>query len=430
MSGKELSTRQERFALVDVNSFFVACERFFHPNLAHRPVVVLSNNDGCVVARSDEAKQLGVKMGEPWFKLEKRAEKLGIVARSSNYELYGSLSNRVMNILGRYSAWQEVYSIDETFLGLKGTPEALTATGHEMREAAQNFIGLPVCVGIAPTKTLAKLANHTAKDYPRRFGGVFNWDEYSTEQLERLLRKVHVVNLWGVGSRIAKKLVNLNIATAYDLRDADELWLRQKFGVNLHRTVLELRGISCIPFAEERETRDSLIFSRSFAHPVTTADTMQQVLSIYAQKIGTRLRKQGYVAQSMTVWATTSYYHERGHSPQITLRFKYPTDDPITIARAAKALLRKLVPGTHYAKAGLTLFDLSQKGSQPYLPLFRNPDEQHNIGELLDQIEAKTGEGSIGIGLGGLKKAPSWGMKREMLSNRGTTRWDELITVS
>ncbi|MGB3413784.1 MAG: Y-family DNA polymerase, partial [Microbacteriaceae bacterium] len=243
----ERPKRLDRIALVDVNSFFASCERVFHPKLNGRPVVVLSNNDGCVVALSREAKALGVEMGAPWFKLEAWAKREGVIARSSNYELYGSLSRRVMNVLGRYSAWQEIYSIDESFLGLKGTAYELSEIGREMRRAADTFVGLPVCVGIAPSKTLAKLANHIAKRYPQ-YGGVFNWDEYTPEQMDRLLSGVKVVELWGVGSRIAKRLDSMGIHSAKDLRDADDIRLRKKFSVVLQRTIFELRGIPCIPF--------------------------------------------------------------------------------------------------------------------------------------------------------------------------------------
>ncbi|WP_162529545.1 Y-family DNA polymerase, partial [Agromyces humi] len=230
-----------RIGLVDVNNFFVSCERVFNPKLEGIPVVVLSNNDGCVVARSAEAKALGVQMGDPWFKLENQARVWGMVAQSSNYELYGDLSSRTMELLGRYSYDLSVYSIDEAFVHLRGSTEELIRAAREMRAAVKKHVGLPVCVGIAPSKTLAKLVNHGAKKTPA-LGGVGHWDAYTPAQQDRIMDSLEVDEIWGVAGRLKKRFAMLDIHTIRDLRDADPALIRKKFSVVLQRTVYELRG--------------------------------------------------------------------------------------------------------------------------------------------------------------------------------------------
>ncbi|MEB4616092.1 Y-family DNA polymerase, partial [Leucobacter sp. M11] len=417
-----------RVALIDVNSFFASCERVLAPSLEGKPVVVLSNNDGCVVARSAEAKALGIEMGVPWFKLEAWAKQAGVVARSSNYELYGSLSSRVMQILGRYAAWQEIYSIDESFLGLRGTPEALTEAGHAMRTEVLRNTGLPVGVGIAPSKTLAKIASRGAKR-AEHLGGVCSLDDYEPERLDRILAATPTTELWGVARRSGKKLAELGIHTAKDLRDADASLIRKRFSVVMHRTVLELRGIPCIPLEEDRSEKEQIIFSRSFSTPVQTAAEMSQVLSIYAQRIGTRLRAQGSLAKTMTAWAATSHYAQEHHAPHAVVRFELPTDEPITIAKRAGALLDLLRHGTRYARAGIVLTELSPASSHGVLDLFAPEFEGRRIGQTLDAVAKKHGSRAIGIGRGGLRDAPSWNMRRNMLSPRITTHAAEAAIV-
>lgn len=282
--------RGEYIAHVDVNSFYVSCERVFDPKLEARPVIVLSNNDGCAVARSSEAKTLGNEMGAPWFKLAADADRLGLVAKSSNYELYGEMSARVMKLLGRFSAWVEVYSIDEAFLGVSGTLDELQTLGERIKAEVFRLTGLPVCVGIAKSKTLAKMANKTAK-HLKELGGVCVWDRAPAQTTENLLARLPVVEVWGVGPRLTKRLRGLGIWTAKDLRDANEVRIRDKFSIVQMRTVLELRGIPCIPMEEERVIKDQLIFSRSFSDPITDRMGMEQVMEIYAQQASARLHK-------------------------------------------------------------------------------------------------------------------------------------------
>lgn len=422
--------RVERMiALVDCESFFASCERVFDPSLQGKPVVVLSNNDGCVVAMSREAKALGIPMGIAWFKLSAWAKQNGVVAKSSNYELYGSLSSRVAEIIGRYAAWQEFYSIDESFIGMKGTLQELIDTGRQIRAEVLQSTGIPVRVGIARTKTLAKLASVGAKKN-LALENVCHLGQYPQAQLDQILAATHVSALWGVASRLSKKLGAIGIHSAKDLRDADISMIRKRFSVVLQRTALELQGVPCIPLEEERLYKEQMIFSRSFARPVESAKEMQQVLSIYAQKVSTRLRKESQVAKTVSAWAMTSHYAaENRHSASVSVSLPTHTDEPISIAKAANALLPRLIHGTRYARAGIVLTDLAPASTLAPLDIFVPEFEGRHIGETLDAISSKLGNDLIGVGLGGMKKSPAWNMKRELLSKRATTHWDELAIV-
>lgn len=420
----------QRTALLDVNNFFASCERVFDPKLEGRPVVVLSNNDGCVVARSAEAKALGITMGVPWFTVAPMAEKFGIVARSSNYELYGDLSSRVMEIASRFTANLEVYSIDEAFLHLSGTPTQNSAVARELRATIRRNTGLPVCVGIAPSKTLAKLANHGAKKSPY-MNGVCNLDDFSPERLNRVMESMPVTELWGVAGRTRKRLTNLGVLTVRDLRDSDPEFIRKRFSVVLQRTVYELRGIDCISIESMRETKGQVVYSRSFSNPVTTRSEMEQVLAVYAARVSKRLRKQNYVAGSLTCYAATSRFaNTENHAPFVSVRFEDPTDDPIQIASAcAQALLGRVIDGNKYVRAGIMLHDIGYKQPSEFLDMFTPLSELRQVGRTLDTVTDRFGSGSIGLGVAGLKSARRWEMKRGMLSPRATTHWDELATV-
>ncbi|MFC4225467.1 Y-family DNA polymerase [Lysinibacter cavernae] len=419
-----------QIALVDVNNFFASCERVFDPSLVDVPVVVLSNNDGCVVARSAEAKALGIEMGTPWFKISAFAEKLGIIPRSSNYELYGSLSSRANQLLANFCAYQEIYSVDESFLVLTKTVGDYVQTGRDIRTAMQQQLGLPVCVGIAPSKTLTKLANRGAKKTPR-LEGVCDWNTYEPERQDRILAATAATDLWGIASKLGKRLAAMNIHSAKDLRDSDATRIRKKFGVVVQRTVLELRGISCIPLEEERLTKDQLIYSRSFSHPVTTENEIRQVVAIYSQKVSTRLRAQGSVAKTLNIWAGTSPFNEDPrHFPSASVTMDKPTDDPIRIAKAATAALTsQTINGMRYVRIGIVLTGLTPKQSHAYLDVFETPSERRDLGSLVDGVTKKFDSTAIGFGLAGIKQPPAWSMKRDLLSPRCTTHWNELAVV-
>ncbi|WP_284762042.1 Y-family DNA polymerase [Arthrobacter sp. efr-133-R2A-63] len=429
MSRPAVMRRMQEIAHIDVNCFYASAERIFDPSLEGKPLIVLSNNDGCAVTRSDEAKKLGIVLGEPWFKLAPRAKEWGLQARSSNYELYGSISARVMELLARYSAWQEIYSIDECFLGVKGSGEDLLALGRSMKDACRTHVGVPVCVGIAPTKTLAKLSNKWAKHNPV-FEGVCRWESVPAAEREALMSRLSVSEIWGVATRLTKRLGAMRIYSILDLSRANPVAIRDKFSVVMMRTVLELQGTPCIPMEEERIGRDQLIFSRSFSKPITTATDMRQVMSVYAQQASARLAKHDLQAKVLTAFAGTSYYSPGDTSyPSVCVGLPMPTADPVILTKAAHALIPKINDGVKYVRAGIMVTDLRPSGNQKPLEPFENVHEERGIGPLLELVAGKYGRGSIGLGHTGIKGGPDWTMKRDMLSPRYTTHWDELPIV-
>lgn len=437
MSKPALMHRMQEIAHVDINCFYASAERAFNPALEGKPLIVLSNNDGCAVTRSPEAKRLGIGLGEPWFKLAPRAKEWGgLIALSSNYELYGDISSRVMELLARYSAWQEVYSIDEAFLGVKGQPEDLLELGRTIKAACQRHVGVPVCVGIARTKTLAKLANKWAKHNPA-FNGVCRWDSIpEPPQREALMARLSVIEIWGgVATRLTKRLNAMGIFSILDLVRADPpVALRDKFSIVMMRTVLELQGTPpCIPpMEEERIGRDQLIFSRSFSTPITSAAELRQVLSVYGQMASARLAKHDLQAKLLTAFAATSVYNpnDKSFPPTVNVKLPMPTSDPVLLTKAAHALVPKIQEGVRYAKAGIMVTDLRPSGNQKPLEIFENRHEERGIGPpLLEQVSKRYGRGSIGLGHAGIKGGPDWSMKRDMLSPRYTTNWDELPLV-
>lgn len=418
------------FALIDVNSFYVSCQRVFEPWLNGRPVVVLSNNDGCCIALSKEAKESGIQMGEPWFKLAPRAARLGLTARSSNYELYGDMSSRVMQVIGEHSPQVEIYSIDEAFAGYRGPLSTVLPFARDLRADIRRKLDLPVCVGMGPTKTLAKLANGLAKSFDH-LQGVCIWDTVPESARDTLLSRLPVQKVWGVGRKMAEKLQAAGIGTVADLRDADPVVIRRRFSVTLMRTVLELRGEPCIDLDESRDLQDQLIFSRSFARPVTTAKEMEEVISSYAQRAASRLRQRSSQAKTLTIYARTAAHSPWAqHAPSITVPLRSPTSDPLALTRAAKALLPLLIEGTRYAKAGLVLTDLSRTGEQLAFDLFAEPAQEDSLGPLLEEIRSKAGAHAIGLGRSGMKTRSAWEMRRDMMSPRFTTAWDEVLEVS
>jgi DNA polymerase V len=429
VGGPYRSDAPTRIALVDVNNFYVSCERVFDPRLEGRPVVVLSNNDGCVVARSQEAKQLGIKTGAPWFQVEPLTRKTGLVARSSNYELYGDMSARVMEVVGRSGIWQEVYSIDESFIGLPGDAAHAYAAGARIRAAVARHVGVPVCVGIASTKTLAKFANRIAKQNIG-LAGVCQLDSMPAREVARIQSQVPATGLWGVGARTGTRLAAMGIDTIADLKAADPQLIRKKFSVVLQRTVLELNGTACIPPAEERADKHQIMFSRSFSSPVTTAADMDQVMAVYAQRGAGRLFAEKQRASVLTVTAGTSRFAGEASSPAASVRLPSPTQDPITLTRAAVAAMRGcMTPGVSYVRAGIMLTGLEAAAGQETLDTFVDDQEQLQLGELLGNIRGRFTEGSIGLGRGGMAVPPAWSMKREFSSPKYTTEWSDLPVV-
>lgn len=300
-----------------------------------------------------------------------------------------------------------------------------------MRAAVAKNVGLPVCVGFGPSKTLAKFVNKGGAKKPPSLGGVCDVDWYTPEQMDSLMASQHVTELWGVAGRTAKRLAELNIYTIRDLRDADPILIRKKFSVVLQRSVYELRGIDCIPLEAARTVRDQLIFSRSFSAPVTTIADMEQVLSVYAQRAAHRLRAQGSVTKTMSVFASTSPYADAPYESAGGMAgFPVPTDDPVTIVKAATGtLVPRLREGARYVRAGVILTNLSAKGSHALLDVFDNDFDTKGIGATIDAATKRHGRSAVGLGLAGIRKGPVWTMKRDALSLRATTHWGELATA-
>lgn len=408
-------------ALVDVRCMYVSCERIFDPSLWGAPTVVLSNNDGCVVARSPEAKELGIPMGQPWFQCRHNPRLRHVIARSSNYELYGDISSRMTALLREHCADIQEYSIDESFV--LWPQETAHAQALEVQAVLASTLGLPTTVGLGPTKTLAKIGSHHAK---RSESGVFDLSGYTDLELDALLADMPVGDVWGVGARLPAKLARIGITTAGQLRAADPRQIRGLFSVVLERTARELAGTPAIVFHDEPASHHQLIYSRLFGTAITDPDTMRHALTGYASVLGRRLRRKQLQATTLTVSASTGW-HATGpaHHPHITTGFVAPTDHTEHLVAAAHRLIGWLRPGTRYARATLMLTGLSPAGATPGLyDMASSP-----VSTTLDAIHDRFGAASIGLGHSGLRSAPSWVMHRDMLSPRRTTRWSDLLTV-
>ena len=418
------------FALVDCNNFYASCEKLFRPDLKDTPVVVLSNNDGCVVARSREAKLLGIKMGVPVFQIKSEMQRHGILAFSSNYALYADLSSRVMRTLEEMAPRVEVYSIDEAFLDLTGIESALSLVefGQQVRERIGHWIGITVCVGIAPTKTLAKLANHAAKKYPATQGVV---DLTNPDRQRRLLALVPVDDVWGVGKRLSKRLNALGITTALDLANASPRAIRDQFSVVLERTVRELNGESCIELEEIPPIKKQIVCSRSFGVKVTHFELLREAICEYATRATEKLRKEQQQAKVMTVFIRTSPFkdNEPQYSNSASGELLIPSCDTRDFIELANHLLKRIwKDGFRYAKAGVMLSDFYDPGMfQP--GLFDDVSTRSNSQQLMSVLDTinQSGAGKVFFAGQGTKK--DWSMKREHLSPAYTTRWDQLPRV-
>lgn len=415
------------FALVDGNNFYVSCERVFNPKLEDRPVVVLSNNDGCAVARSAEVKALGVKMGTPWFKLQDLARQHGIVALSSNYELYADLSSRMMSVLARYAPEQEIYSIDECFLGFDGFQRFdLLDYGKEIRRTVRQWVGIPVCVGFAATKTLAKLANHCAKKCLAGEDGVCDFTRLNGTRLSRIFSTLPVDEVWGVGRKLAQRLNERGITQVEALRTADPKVLRREFSVVLERTVAELNGVSCLGLEELAPNKQQIMSSRSFGQYVYDLEPLKQAVASYMAIAGEKLRGQHSKACLVQVYLRTNPFAE--HLPQyqqgLNAPLPEPSDDTLRLTKVALWLLKKIYrPGYAYQKAGVALMDLRDAGTTQ-LNLFATNQDNPRLMQVMDHINAVWGRGTLRSGAEGVRK--EWSMKREKKSPNYTTRWDEL----
>jgi DNA polymerase V len=416
-------------ALIDVNNFYVSCERVFNPKLAGKPVVVLSNNDGCAVARSNEVKALGVAMGTPWFKLKDLVKQHGIIGLSSNYALYADMSNRVMSILHAFSPNQEVYSIDESFLDLSGFGSRdLIQYGQQMRKRILKWTGLPVSVGIASTKTLSKLANHCAKKRPA-FNGVCNFNTMPDLELDTLLAQLDVGEIWGIGRKLAPQLQALGFNSVLDLKRASPQRIRQQFSVVMEKTIRELNGTVCIELEEISPPKQQIISSRSFGYAVCDYNSLAESITLYVCSAAEKLRRQHCFSGSVYIYIRTSPFkpNDPFYSNGLTIPLICPTDDSRQLVNAALWGLKQIYkPNYNYAKAGVMLGEIVSK-LRIQTDLFSQSEASPKSEALMtamDNINRKMGKASIKLASEGFKRP--WRMKQGNKSPSYTTRWEDL----
>lgn len=413
--------------LVDCNNFYVSCERVFNPQLEQKPVVVLSNNDGCVIARSKEAKILGIEMGTPFFKCKKILQQHGGVFLSSNYELYGDLSNRVMQILSVYPAEIEVYSIDEAFLVFSDAyTNKPVLLGRNIRETVQKMTGIPVSVGISHTRTLAKVANHIAKKSP---SGVYSF--FSEKHIQSVLKQTPVGDVWGIGRKYTAKLQKNRIQSAYDLCGLPDTWIRKLLTKKGLQTVWELRGFSCIDSTTSRVEKKAIHTSRSFSYPVTEKTDLYEALSTFTTLNAEKLRKQNSCAQVVCVHLSTNPFKE---IPQYrsfhSISLPFPTAETSLLIRASfEALTRIYKEGYLYKKTGCLFLALSPQVKSIhslFYPSYMHSSDK-NMMVAMDSINEKYGRDTLYYASSGISRC--WNMKRELLTSAYTTSWDQLKEV-
>ena len=424
-----MTAANRSIALIDCNNFYVSCERVFNPALKRKPVIVLSNNDGCVIARSQEVKDLGIKMGVPWFKVQNLARHHKIIVFSSNYTLYADMSNRVMKIISEFAPNQEVYSIDECFLDLTGFKHlGITDYGQRIRSTINRLVGLPVCVGVGASKTLAKLANHLAKKY-FVFDGVCNLNEITQGTLDLLFSKIEVGEVWGVGERIEKKLAKLGVNTVFDLKQSSPQALRKQFSILMERTIRELNGESCIPLEEIAPLKKQLVCSRGFGIPVSSLSELSEAVITYTTRVAEKLRRQRSVAAMVYIFIQTDPFKkkDRQYNSGRLIHLTNPTDDTRILINAVLTGLKSIYKsGFAYKKAGVLLDDLLPF-NQHQKSLFDDKEAQAHsefLMQAIDGINNTMGSGTIKFLGEGLEK--QWGAKAEKKTRCYTTRVDEI----
>lgn len=428
------------FALIDGNNFYVSCERVFRPALKGLPVVVLSNNDGCAIARSDEAKALGIKMGQPYFQFRDLERVSSLVCLSANFELYGDMSDRMMSVAAGLGPLQEIYSIDECFIGDLGGIKDLTQRAFTVRERILKWVGIPACVGIAPTKTLAKLCNHIAKDaerkpgsYPAELAQVCNWSELTPAQQREFLHRTPAGDVWGIGRRIAAKLAEQGIFTALDVARMPAAKARDEWSVVLERTVRELQGVSCISLELAPPPKKQIACTRSFGHPITTLPPLIEAVSEFATRAGEKLRFGGMRASVLNVFAHTSPFRPgpRFYKSAV-MQLQPATSDTKALVDAAVRGLRQIYePGFQLSKAGVILQDLFAGIEQQTDLLFTDPSTSRDASalmEAMDQINTRFGKGVVHVASTGQSQSDEsgWRMKQERRTPRYTTRLDDV----
>ena len=425
------------YALVDGNNFYVSCERIFRPSLNGCPVVVLSNNDGCAIARSNEAKALGIKMGAPWFKIRHLQDAEGLVALSANFTLYGDISSRMMGIAAPLGAEQEVYSIDESFISLAGVRGNLVRRAHTIRSRVLQWIGVPTCIGIGATKTLAKLANHVAKTaerkpgvYPDALAQVCNLSALAPDALDAVLAATEVGEVWGVGPRIAAGLKDGGVHTVLDLTRLDPATVRSRWSVVLERTVRELQGTPCMALDDQPAPKREIACTRSFGQPVTELQILIEAVSEFASRAAEKLRRQRSLACQVLVFARTSPFRAGPKfARSVVVPLRRPSADTPSLVGAAVAGVRSIYqPGYQFAKAGVMLLELQPESiCQGELNLDDDTDDKASLMTAMDDLNNRYGKGTVLVASAGLAgDRREWAMKQERRTPRYTTDWRDL----
>jgi DNA polymerase V len=430
------------YALVDGNNFYVSCERVFRPSLHGRPVVVLSNNDGCAISRSEEAKALGIKMGAPWFQIRHMQQSHGLVALSANFALYGDLSDRMMSLVAGLGHRQEIYSIDESFIDLAGLRGDLIERSHNIRNRVRQWVGIPCCIGIGHTKTLAKLANHIAKNaerkpgsYPAELAQVCNLADMRPDSRDKLLAATPVNEVWGIGRRIATQLQDAGIHTVLELSRLDPVVARGRWSVVLERTVRELQGQACVDLEDGPPDKQAIACTRSFGLPVSTIDDLREAISTFASRAAEKLRRQnGHAGQVLVFVRTSPFRPAAQYSGSIMVPLRRPTSDTTVIVAAAVAGLGRVYKaGPLYAKAGVMLLDLQSEDIQQSeldLETSRCITGRGQLLHTLDHLNQRFGLGTVLVASTGLEgDRRRWTMKQAMRTPQFTTRWEDMPVV-
>ena len=415
------------FALIDCNSFYASCEKIFRPDLKHRPIVVLSNNDGCVIARSPEAKKMGISMTQPWYQVKDQYLSRGGVVFSSNYEFYADISNRVMNVLSDLCPEIDIYSIDEAFLDLRTFRKNIDLVNfaYDCKKRIKDWIGVPVSIGIAPTKTLAKLANKVAKDDPR-FDGVVILSE--PRVIRHFLKSMPIEKIWGIGRKLTAKLENIDIKTAYDLSQVDSRLIGDNFNVVLERTVRELKGQSCITLHDFMEPKKQIMVSRSFGKSIRSKSVLSEAISFHASRAAEKLRYEKQKCRLITAFIRSNRFNTRVRQIYAAKSFElvHPTDDTRIIIKNANRILDQIfADGYQYAKAGVLLSDFTDKyGYQ--MSLFDKKRDEKMASRLMQTVDYINLMEIAKIGFGNQGYRNTWRMKREIKSKRYTTQIGEI----
>jgi DNA polymerase V len=421
-------------ALIDCNNFYASCESIFNPKLKGKAIVILSNNDGCCVSRSEAAKRLGIKMGAPWFQIKNQFKPGEVIALSSNFELYADVSDRVMNLLRQFSPEQEIYSVDEAFISMSGFGNKdLTDYGKDIKATIVQWTGMPVCVGIGATKTLAKLANHCAKKRPD-YSGVCNFNAIPMTIIDQILASIPVGEVWGIGSKLSAKLNQCGIITVLDLKQAHSRTLRDKFSVVMAKIIAELNGVSCIDLEQVDPPKQNIASTRSFGIPVTSIESLMESVTLYTSRAAEKARAQHTHANSISVFIQTSPFAQSPYyGGSLTVALPSPSNDTRLLVKTALWIVKRLYkPGYVYQKAGVLLNDLiPDEGRQRDLffdALNGNDTQSAKVMAVLDAINQRYGRQTLKLGSEGFK-AP-WQMKQNFKSPGYTTNWNELIQAS